>query len=176
MDFSLATTSLLTVLIAIGLLFFIRASVKDRTEVAQLRSTLSETELLPQLQTYFDDRAYRVIKADQATNEITLEGMASPSIFLASFLGLLAALGTFCLALVLTATWNSPVGLAGLAILMGPGAALFYWKKAARPEQVTFTLKDAPQATGSILRVRAHRDEVLAMREGLPILLDDSLD
>ncbi len=173
MDSSLATTSLLTVLIAIGLLFFIRASVKDRTEVAQLRSSLSETEFLPQLQAYFDSRAYRVIGADQNTSEITLEGMVSPSLFLAIFLGLLAALGTFCLALVLTATWNSPVGLAGLAGLMGPGAGLFYWKKAARLEKVTFILKDDPQSTGSILRVRAHRDEVLAMREGLPLTLDD---
>jgi Cofactor assembly of complex C subunit B len=173
MDSSLATTSLLTVLIAIGLLFFIRASVKDRTEVAQLRSTLSETEFLPQLQAYFDNRAYRVIGADRSTSEITLEGMVSPSLFLAIFLGLLAAVGTFCLTLVLTATWNSPVGLAGLALLMGPGAGLFYWKKAARPEKVTFTLKDDPQAPGSILRVRAHRDEVLAMREGLPLTLDD---
>jgi hypothetical protein len=173
MDFSLATTSLLTVLIAIGLLFFIRASVKDRTEVAQLRSKLSETEFLPQLQGYFDDRAYQVIGADRNTSEITLEGMVSPSLFLAIFLGLLAAVGTFCLALVLTATWNSPIGLAGLAVLMGPGAGLFYWKKAARPEKVTFTLKDDPQSTGSILRVRAHRDEVLAMREGLLLTLDD---
>jgi Cofactor assembly of complex C subunit B len=173
MDSSLATTSLLTVLIAIGLLFFIRASVKDRTEVAQLRSSLSETEFLPQLQAYFDSRAYRVIGADQSTSEITLEGMVSPSLFLAIFLGLLAALGTFCLALVLTATWNSPVGLTGLAVLMGPGAGLFYWKKAARLEKVTFTLKDDPQSTGSILRVRAHRDEVLAMRGGLPLTLDD---
>jgi hypothetical protein len=173
MDSSLATTSLLTVLIAIGLLFFIRASVKDRTEVAQLRSKLSESEFLPQLQAYFDARAYRVIGADRNTNEITLEGMVSPSLFLAIFLGLLAAVGTFCLALVLTATWNSPVGLTGLAVLTGPGAGLFYWKKAARPEKVTFTLKDDPQSTGSILRVRAHRDEVLAMREGLPLTLDD---
>ncbi|NJM46022.1 MAG: cofactor assembly of complex C subunit B [Alkalinema sp. RU_4_3] len=173
MDSSLATTSLLTVLIAIGLLFFIRASVKDRTEVAQLRSTLSETEFLPQLQAYFDNRAYRVIGVDRSTSEITLEGMVSPSLFLAVFLGLLAAVGTFCLALVLTATWNSPVGLAGLALLMGPGAGLFYWKKAARPEKVTFILKDDPQGNGSILRVRAHRDEVLAMREGLPLTLDD---
>jgi Cofactor assembly of complex C subunit B len=173
MDSSLATTSLLTVLIAIGLLFFIRASVKDRTEVAQLRSKLSEAEFLPQLQTYFDARAYRVIGADRNTSEITLEGMVSPSLFLAIFLSFLAAVGTVCLALVLTATWNSPIGLAGLAVLMGPGAGLFYWKKAARPEKVTFTLKDDPQSTGSILRVRAHRDEVLAMREGLPLTLDD---
>jgi Cofactor assembly of complex C subunit B len=158
MDSSLATTSLLTVLIAIGLLFFIRASVKDRTEVAQLRSKLSEAEFLPQLQAYFDDRAYQVIGADRNTNEITLEGMVSPSLFLAIFLGLLAAVGTFCLALVLTATWNSPIGFAGLAVLMGPGAGLFYWKKAARPEKVTFTLKDDTPSTGSIRGVRAHRD------------------
>jgi hypothetical protein len=173
MDSSLATTSLLTVLISIGLFFFIRASVKDRTEVAQLRSALSEAEFLPQLQAYFDQRAYRVITADRTTNEITLEGMASPSLFLAIFLGLLAAVGTFCLALVLTATWGSPVGFSALALLMGPGASLFYWKKAARPEKVTFTLREDPSSVGSILRVRAHRDEVIAMQSGLPVTLDD---
>jgi hypothetical protein len=174
MDFALASTSLLTVLIALGLMFFIRASVKDRTEVAGLRSPLPEVEFLPKLQAYWDDRAYRVIGVDAATDQVTLEGLVRPSLFLAIFLGFLAALGTLCLALVLTATWDSPLGFALLALVSGPLAGSFYWKRAQRPEQVIFTLRPDPQGEGgSILRVKAHRDEVLAMREGLEVTLID---
>ncbi len=171
MDFALASTSLLTVLIALGLMFFIRASVKDRTEVAGLRSPLPEAEFLPKLQAYLDERAYRVVGVDAATDQVTMEGLVQSSLFLAVFLGFLAALGTLCLALVLTATWDSPLWLAALAMVSGPLAGLFYSKRAQRSEQIIFTLK--PDQGGSILRVKAHRDEVLAMREGLQVTLID---
>ncbi len=49
----LPSTLLLTVLLSVGLFFFIRASTKDRLEIAQLVSEQDEAALLPQLQEYF---------------------------------------------------------------------------------------------------------------------------
>ena len=48
------STFFLTLLLAIGLLFFIRAAVKDRTEVAKFISHQSNEELFSLIKNYFD--------------------------------------------------------------------------------------------------------------------------
>ena len=87
----LSSTLLLTLLLAVGLFFFIRASVKDRTEQVKLIAEQPEESLLTQLQEYFDQRAYRIDSVDAATNHVTFSGFVRPSWFLAIFLTLLAA-------------------------------------------------------------------------------------
>ena len=98
----LSSTFLLTLLLAVGLFFFIRASVKDRTQQVQLIASEPEESLLARLQHYFEQRAYRVADVDAATRQVIFQGFVRPSWFLAIFLTVLAACGILCLSLVLS--------------------------------------------------------------------------
>ena len=113
----------------VGLFFFIRASVKDRTQQVKLIAEEPEESLLGQLQEYFDQRAYRVAAVDPAQNQVTFEGFVRPSWFLAIFLTLLAASGLLCFALVLSLLYPSLSNLFLTLILLAPAAGVFYWKK-----------------------------------------------
>ncbi len=79
----LPSTLLLTVLMAVGLVFFIRASVKDRTQKVELVSEQAEASLMTQLQQYFAQRSYQVVKVDAEQNQVIFEGFVRPSVFLA---------------------------------------------------------------------------------------------
>ncbi len=168
----LSSTFLLTLLLAVGLFFFIRASVKDRTSEEKLISSQSEESLLTQLQQYFSGRAYRVAAVDAAQNQVTFEGYVQPSWFLAIFLTLLAGVGTLCLALVL-AILLPQLGNVFLGLLvLAPAAGLFYWQRAGRREKVclkleTLTLDGNRQQ--SLITVQAHRDELAELKRALPL-------
>ncbi len=56
----------ITLLMSVGLIFFIRASVKDRTQKVKLVSEQAEASLMAQLQQYFAQRSYRVVSVDAA--------------------------------------------------------------------------------------------------------------
>ena len=101
------STFLLTLLLLVGLFFFIRASTKDRTEQAKIASEDNETILMGQLKDYFQSRAYRVVSADPEKKEVIFEGFVQPSWFLAVFLTILSALGLACLGLVLAQLLSS---------------------------------------------------------------------
>src|SRR5689334_25439587 len=96
----LPSTLLLTLLLSVGLFFFIRASTKDRTETEHLVSEQDEAAFMSQLREYFRSRSYRVAAVDREQNQVTFEGNVRPSWFLAIFLTLLAATGIVCLSLV----------------------------------------------------------------------------
>lgn len=164
----------MTLLMVVGLFFFIRASVKDRTQVVTLTSSQPEESLLERLQQYFDQRAYQVIAADPEQKQVTLKGMVRPSVFLAVFLTGLAAAGLLCLALVLLMIFpDITQGLLGL-VIFSPLAGLFYWQKAGRPEQVSLKF-EAPSsietASGSFVTVTAHRDELAQLQKTLDLKL-----
>lgn len=170
----LSSTFLLTLLLAVGLFFFIRASVKDRTEEVKLISEQAEESLLTQLQQYFSQRAYRVAAVDAAHNQVTFEGYVQPSWFLAIFLTLLAGVGILCLVLVLAMLLpqlgNIFIGL----IVLAPAAGFFYWKKAGRPEKVSLRvepLTSAEPGQQSLITVKAHRDEIAELQKALPLKL-----
>ncbi|HEY9886891.1 MAG TPA: cofactor assembly of complex C subunit B, partial [Candidatus Obscuribacterales bacterium] len=170
-DFALPSAFGLTFLLFIGLGFFIRASVKDRTEHALYETNLDEVALMEALQQYFAGRAYRVTAIDADSGQIALEGTVGASIFMAVFLGSLAGAGLFCLALVLAIAFpplgNGPYGL----LLLAPLASWFYWRGATRVEQVTFRLLPLPIAatTGSRFTVAAHRDELAVLETQVPL-------
>jgi hypothetical protein len=176
----LPSTAFLTVLLAIGLFFFIRASTKDRIEVNQLLADQPQESLLEALQGYFSDRAYRITAVDEQTGQVTYEGFVSPSLFLAVFLSLLAAVGFLCLALVLAmlvpAIASGAIGLVALA----PLAGVFYWKRSARPETVYLKVEtvalDAPsdRPTRSLVTVTGHRDELAELQRSLKLSLVES--
>ncbi|WP_088893453.1 cofactor assembly of complex C subunit B [Leptolyngbya ohadii] len=164
----LSSTALLTLLLAVGLFFFIRASTKDRIEVAKLMSDQSEESLLDGLKQYFGDRAYRVIALDAEQNQVTFEGFVRPSLFLAIFLSSLAAIGIFCLVLVLSYLFPNAGNVLLLLLLLAPGAGVFYWKKSARLEQVAVKVEpDQVNQPHRFLTVTGHRDELAELQRSL---------
>ena len=167
----LISTFFLTLLLMIGLFFFIRASTKDRTERIKLVAETSEESLLPQLQQYFDQRAYQVTAVDRETNQVTLEGFVAPSWFLAIFLSLLALVGLSCLTMVLYLAFPDWGKFSLLLTLLAPGAGIFYWQKAGRVEKVALkieNLANAEESPRSLITVTAHRDELIQMQQALP--------
>lgn len=125
----LPSTLLLTLLMLIGLFFFIKASTKDRTELVQLVSDRDEATLMPQLQEYFRSRSYQVAAIDKEKNQVIFQGFVRPSWFLAVFLTLLAAIGLVCLSLVLSLLFPSLNQLFIGIVLLSPASGVFYWKK-----------------------------------------------
>ncbi len=156
----------------VGLFFFIRASVKDRTEQVKLLSEVPKTSLLQQLKTYFTQRAYSITASDDGQDTMTFEGLVRPSLFLAIFLTFLAASGLLCLVLVLSFVYPPLTPLFFALEILSPIAGIFYWKKAQRVETVSFSLESlTPEGsqTGSLLTLTAHRDEVIQLKQSFPL-------
>jgi Cofactor assembly of complex C subunit B len=160
----------LTLVLATGLFFFIRASAKDRTEQVELISQQPEATVMAQLQQYFDRRAYRVASIDKENNSVTFTGIVRPSIFLAILLTLLASAGTLSLVLALSILFPTFGKGFLLLILASPVAGIFYWKKAGRTEQVSLKLESTSNNDVAIW-VKAHRDEILELRQAMPLMV-----
>ncbi|PSR18139.1 cofactor assembly of complex C subunit B [filamentous cyanobacterium CCP3] len=152
----------------VGLVFFIRASTKDRIETLTLDRPVAPLALLQTLTAHFEERAYRVTAAEADAQRIVLRGRVRPSLFLACFLTLLAAIGGLCFALVLNNLWPAYgavfLGLVGLA----PVAGWFYWQGSDRDEDVILQVRPEASSEDSInpsatVTVTAHRDELIAL-------------
>jgi hypothetical protein len=165
----LPSTLLLTLLMSVGLFFFIRASTKDRTETAQLVSQLPEASLMPQLKEYFRARSYRVAALDPQKNKVTMTGFVKPSWFLAVFLTILAAVGFTSLSLVLSLLFSTKSPLLYGIVLLSPLSGIFYWNKAGRIENVSLTVEDTDSEQNSKITVIAHRDEIISLEEALQL-------
>jgi hypothetical protein len=155
----------------VGLVFFVRASTKDRIETFTVVRSGEPLTLLQALTNYFEARSYAVIAAAAAPQRITLRGRVRPSIFLAAFLTLLAAIGALCFALVLTNLWPAH-GVAFLGLLgLAPVAGWFYWRGADRDEEIilevqpTSGLSSLPETPTATVAVTAHRDELIALEQ-----------
>ena len=178
-DSVINSTLFLTVLMTIGQMFFIRASVKDRTETVRLSGQQSPELLLDQLKKYFSDRAYKVTSIDADRNLVNLVGNVRPSKFLALYLSGLAFFGTLCLVLILNVVAPDFSTLWWIVLSLSPLAGVFYWEKAGRSEAVSFLLENSESKDSdlkiSVIKVQAHRDEVEALRQALQLeLLDES--
>jgi hypothetical protein len=165
------STFLLTLLLSVGLFFFIRASSKDRIEMMRLGSKQNEDTLMTSLKEYFRSRAYRVLAVDTAKNQVTFEGFVSPSWFLAIFLTILAAVGLGCLALVLSMLVPDFGQFFLVIILFSPLSGLLYWKKSGRLEKVSLKMENIPsgQNFSSTITVTAHRDELAELQRALQL-------
>ncbi len=172
----LTSTLVLTVLLAIGLFFFIRASTKDRIEQMVLETSDSEEVLLPRLQSYFTDRAYRVAAVDRDTDIITFEGLVRPSVFLAALLTGLAAVGAMCLALVLSMLFPTVGKLWVGLLLIAPLAGWFYWQGSSRTEQIRLKVEsqDLQQAPTKI-KISGHRDELAVFQATLQLCVREEI-
>lgn len=167
----LSSTFFLTLLLAVGLFFFIRASAKDRTETATLLSPASAADLLEQLRQHFADRAYQVTQIDPEQEQITLSGFVRPSRFLAVFLSGLAAVCILCFDLIFSFLWPQQASFSLGLLLLAPLAGVFYWRRAARVEQVDFKIRPVTDREDflSQLTIRAHRDELIQLRQNVPL-------
>jgi len=163
------STFLLTLLLLVGLFFFIRASTKDRTEQAKIASEDDETILMGQLKDYFQSRAYRLVSADPEKKEVIFEGFVQPSWFLAVFLTVLAALGLACLGLVLAQLFSSQNPF--FLVLVAPLSGIFYWRQSGRIEKVLLKMEfcQNEQHPSSIITVTAHRDELAELKRALQV-------
>ena len=113
---------------------------------------------------------------------LRFRGQVAASRPLAVLLSVLAAIGGACFGLVLQQLIPQWHGWPLLLIGLGPLAGLVYDKRAARSEDLELRLLEGGDDTlkaGSILRLRAHRDELIAIElelsESLELASDGSL-
>jgi len=161
------STLLLTLLLAIGLVFFLRAASKDRTTVVEVHSPRPPLEVLQGLTQWLLDRGWSAEASDPDRRWLSFRGQVRASRPLAVLLSVLAGIGAGCLGLVLRQLqpalgWWS-LGLAAV----GPLAGLVYWRRATRNENLEVRLISEDSAPVSSLKLRAHRDELIAMEAEL---------
>ena len=167
------STLILTILTMVGLPFFIRGSVKDRTEELAIKTWETEETLLPKLQTYFENRAYKAIAVDKDNNQVTFQGFVQPSWFMAIFLTFLTFFGLFSLALVLVQLYPAIGNLFWFLLLLSPVSGIFYWQNAARLEQVLLRIETEfnGQDSYKLITLIGHRDELTQLRKNLTFKL-----
>ena len=168
---------LLTILLAVGLVFFLRAASKDRTTVIDVISPLPPLEVLNGITIWLEKRGWKNDGGDANSQVLRFNGSVSSSVGLAVFLSVLGGLGSCCLGLVLIQlfpTWGWWPLL--LAIVGAPSAGLIYRSKATRIECFELKLLNSTDTSGSKLRVRAHRDEIIALELDLSQTLQLSSD
>ncbi len=164
---TLASTLLLTLLLAVGLVFFLRAASKDRTTVVEIHSPRPALEVLDGLCGWLSQRGWQREGGDADRRLLRFRGQVSSSVTLALLLSLLGAVGAACLGLVLRQLWPVLGWWTLLLALLGPGAGLLYSRRAERAEILELRLIDDPAQSGSTLRLRAHRDELIAIETEL---------
>lgn len=162
------STFFLTMLLGVGLFFFIKASTKDRTEIAEFLIDQSSEALQPKLLDYFENRAYRLTSetAESDGGWVKLVGLVRPSLFLAIFLAFLAAIALICFALVLATLYSEYGAIFFGLVLLSPIVAIVYWKQAEREEQIAFRISSTEK--GCKVDVCAHRDEIIQLRAQAP--------
>jgi Cofactor assembly of complex C subunit B len=167
----LPSTFLLSILIVIGLVFFIRASTKARIETTVWSASQPSEQVLKDVTEYLENRAYRLKTVDREKDQVVFSGIVSASWGMAIFLSTLAAIGAVCLGLVLAIQFPQ-VGYWGVgSVILAPVAGWFYFKKSQRPEQVLLTVRPSELDRETRLRVTAHRDEIASMQSALSYLV-----
>lgn len=170
---NLFSAIILTGLLAIGLLFFIKASTKDRTEILEVQ--VVDRGLPQQIFAYLVGRGYRpVLSADKTelpqpetlkTETLLWQGQVQASIALLLFLATLASIGIGSLGLVLGIIWPDlwSAKLNVLTMTIGAiGTGWFYWRGANRKEEVKVSRKGE-----NFLLIQAHRDELANLQKAL---------
>ena len=164
MQYAFSSILLLTILLAIGLIFFLRAASKDRTTVIDVISPLPPLEVLDGITHWLEQRGWRSTGGDAERKVLRFNGNVSSSSVLAVFLSILGGLGASCLGLVLSQLFP---GLGYWPLLLAffgaPIAGFVYSKKSSRVEFLEIKLMSPNDSPTSILRLRAHRDELIAM-------------
>lgn len=159
------STLFLTILLFLGLISFLRGSIRDRTiDTLFSAEQLDDDRLLMQVRDYFRQRAYKVVEIDPERDIAILVGQVKPSLFLAIFMTVLAAIGFICLSLVLEILIPDLENLWLWLTVMSPIAGIFYWRGTAREHKVSLQL--LPDAK---LKVRAPKDEITELQRTLKL-------
>jgi hypothetical protein len=158
---TLASTLLLTLLMGVGLVFFLRAASKDRTTVVEVHSPRPPLEVLDGLSAWLIRRGWRTETGDPDRNLLRFRGEVGASTPLALLLSLLGAVGAACLGLVIRQLLPQLGWWPLLLALLGPAAGWLYRRRAE------LRLIDGEAQQGSTLRLRAHRDELIAIETEL---------
>ena len=168
MTYYLNSTLLLTILLAIGLFFFLRASSKDRTTVVELTSSKQPLEVLNVIYEWLNLRGWQQLGGDFDQRILIFKGQVIASKFLAIFLSVLGGFGSCALGLVIIqifpsfSWWPILLGLIG-----GPLSGLIYFKKSAREEKFELRLVSNDDEEMTSMRLRAHRDELISLENEL---------
>ena len=163
MEASYISTFVLTILLAIGLGFFLRAASKDRTTVVDIVSSLPPVEVLAGISTWLEERGWKSSGGDPDERILRFNGEVSYSRLLAIFLSVLCGLGGACLGLVLSLVFPGLGWWPLCFALIAPFAGVFYRQRAFREECVELKLLKVSDGSYSTYRIRAHRDELIAM-------------
>ena len=165
MQSAFSSTLFLTILLAIGLGFFLRAASKDRTTVVDVRSSLPPLEVLKGISFWLEERGWKRNGGNVEEKLLIYKGNVASSTFLVIFLSCLGGLGSACLGLVLIQLYPS---LNWWPLLLGvigaPLAGIIYRFKSKREESLEVKLLSSDLSDVSILRIRAHRDELIAIQ------------
>jgi len=166
------STLFLTILLLFGLFSFLRGSIRDRTVDAVFVERLmsnngtinngTDDHLLQRVRSHFYQRSFRVVDIDPQRDVANLVGQVKPSLFLAVFLSVLAAIGVICLGLVIGILIPDLGNLWLWLTIVSPIAGVFYWRGTPRERRVSLQL--LPE---SKLKVRAHKDEVEELQRSL---------
>jgi len=163
MQSSYYSTFLLTILLAIGLGFFIRAASKDRTTVVDIASPLPPLDVLNGISNWLEERGWRREGGDLDRKVLRFNGSVAHSPLMAVFLSILCALGGACLGLVICQFYSNLVWWPLLLAALGPIAGVFYKSSASRSESLEVRLVSSVMSSDSQLRIKAHRDELIAL-------------
>jgi hypothetical protein len=159
------STLFLTILLFFGLISFLRGSIRDRTTDALFTvEEITDDHLLKQVRDHFQQRAYKVIEIDPVRDVATLSGQVKPSLFLAIFMTILAAVGLICLGVVLGILIPDLENLWLWLLIFSPIAGVFYWRGTPRERLVSLQL--LPETR---LKVRAHKDEIEELQRSLKL-------
>ena len=168
MSYSLNSTLLLTILLAIGLFFFLRASSKDRTTTVEISSSQQPIKVLNSLYEWLNLRGWKQTGGDFEKRILIFKGQVVSSKFLAVFLGFLGGFGSCALGLVIiqlypeSGWWPFLLGFIG-----GPLSGIIYYKKSAREEKFELRLINEDDTNSTLMRLRAHRDELISLENEL---------
>ena len=168
MNYSLGSTLLLTILLAIGLIFFLKSSSKDRTTIIDISSSKKNIEVLNEVCNWLKARGWQQIKVNSDQKILTFKGQVTSSKSLAIFLSILGFLGSCSLGLVFIQIypflnwWPLLLGLFG-----GPISGFVYFKNSQREEIFQFKLINENETKYTRLRLSAHRDELIAFENDL---------
>ena len=169
MTYSLNSTLLLRILLAIGLFFFLRASSKDRTTVVDITSSQKPIEVLNVMCQWLNSRGWQQIGRDFDQRILIFKGQVLSSKLLAIYLSLLGGFGSCALGLVIIQInptlgwWPILLGLIG-----GPLSGIIYFNKSAREEKFELRLiSNENSEEMTLIRLRAHRDELISLENEL---------
>ena len=133
--------------------------------MVEVRSSRPPLEVLPAMAEWLQQRGWIADNADPERRLLRFRGQVQASGALALLLSALGGVGAGCLGLVLRQLLPGLGWWPLLLIGLGPLAGVIYRRRAARAETVELRLISHDEATGSALRLRAHRDELIALEQ-----------